>query len=202
MDSFITFLCEYAKQAPWIFFLLLLLTGCGIPLSEDLLVLTAGMIVSVCIPDHFFKLFIWVYLGAWFSAWIAYGIGRYFGERLYEFHWFKHFITKKRIEKLQRVYERFGVFTFIIGRFFPGGIRNALFITSGIGKMAFHKFILRDAIGCLISVSVLFNLGYFFGSHYKTIIHYIKTYDIIGIIILTFAILLFVWMRFRKHVKL
>lgn len=195
MDSFVTFLCQYAHETPWIIFCLLLLTGFNIPISEDLLIILAGAIVSICIPDHYFKLFFWVYAGALLSAWIAYWIGRLFGEKLYSMRWFKHVINKDRIEKLHEYYEKYGVLVFIVGRFCPGGIRNALFMTSGLGKMPFYTFILRDAFACLISTSVLFNLGYYFGIHYKKLLHWLKTYDLVGIAFLSALIIVFLLIR-------
>lgn len=181
-------------------FICLLLTGFSLPLSEDLLILIAGALVSICIPDHYLILFLTAYFGSLFSAWIAYWIGRRYGEALYTIKWFKNIINKERIKKLHTYYEKFGIFTFIIGRFFPGGIRNALFMTSGLGKMPFSIFILRDSLACLISVTLLFNLGYLFGIHYKTVIHWIETYDLfaIGFLAIAFATYIFYRSRFNK----
>lgn len=189
MDSFISFLCHYADMAPFVIFFLLLLTGFSIPISEELLILTAGAVVSICIPDHFYKFLIMSYMGALFSAWIAYGLGKRYGENIYQMPWFKRFITKEGIQKLQKFYEKYGILTFIVGRFCPGGIRNILFMTCGLGKMPFSNFIIFDGIAALLSVSFFFTLGYFFGIHYKDIIHLIKTYDLIAISIMGIIVL-------------
>jgi len=201
MESIINFACAHAQSAHWFFFLLLLLGGLSFPISEDLILLTSGAIASTCIPDKTLFLFLWIYFGCWMSAWIAYSVGRFFGPKLYDIRWFRHIITPAHVEFLHSYYEKFGIFTFIVGRFIPGGVRNALFMTSGLGKMPFLTFILRDGFACLISSSVLFSLGYYFGTNYQLVIHYIKTYNeiFIGIIIL---IILIVSFRFwRKHTK-
>jgi len=54
----------------------------------------------------------------------------------------------------------------------------ALFMTSGLFKDALCRFILEDAFPSLISVSLFFNLGYFFGSHYKELLSKLKKYDL------------------------
>lgn len=186
MESLIHFACTHAHSAHWIFFLLLMLAGLNIPISEDIILLTSGVIASICIPEETLHLFCWVFAGCWLSAWEAYAIGRFFGPKIYDIRWFRHIITKERIERLHHYYEKFGVFTFIVGRFIPGGVRNALFMTAGLGKMPFWKFILRDGFACLISSTVIFSLGYSLGQNYHVVLHYFKTYNeiVVGIILL------------------
>lgn len=196
MESIFTFACAHAHNAHWIFFLLLMLAGFSLPISEDLILLSAGALASTCIPNETLFLFAWVYAGCWISAWIAYTIGRKLGPKVYDLRWFRHIITRSRIERLHHYYEKFGVFTFIVGRFIPGGVRNALFMTAGLGKMPFLTFILRDGFACLISASVIFYIGYSLGANYESVIHYLKTYNevvIVCIVLIIVTILTRVW---------
>lgn len=190
MESALTFICQNAHDAHWIIFGLLMLAGLNVPISEDILLLTGGAIASTCIPEHTVNLFIWVYLGCWLSAWEAYWVGRLLGPKLYTIKWFSRILTPKRIEKLHYYYEKFGIFTFIVGRFIPGGVRNALFMSSGLGKMPFPVFIARDGLACLISSTTIFTLGFKFAEHYQLIVNYYKKYDliIIGVIALIITI--------------
>lgn len=197
IDSLLQFICAHAEYAHFIFFGLFLLAGINIPISEDLLLLTGGAIVSRCIPDQYLHLYIWMFVGCWISGWEAYWLGRWLGPKLYDIRWFKYIVTKKRIEKLHHYYEKFGIWTFIIGRFIPGGIRNALFITSGMGKMPFPLFALRDFVACLISTNVVFFLGYTFGKHYELLVEYFLRYDklaLLAVAMLAFAI----YFKFRS----
>lgn len=182
MESIFTFICQNAEHAHYIFFALLFLAGLNVPISEDLLLLTAGAIVSRCMPDNYLHLYTWMFFGCWISGWEAYWIGRYFGPKLYKFAWFNKAVTPERIAKLHHYYEKFGVFTFIVGRFIPGGVRNALFITSGMGKMPFLTFIARDFVASLISTTVVFYIGYSFGEHYELISEYFIRYNRIVLI--------------------
>ncbi|HEV8053056.1 MAG TPA: DedA family protein [Parachlamydiaceae bacterium] len=202
MESIVNFACAHVHSAHWIFFLLLMLAGLSFPISEDLILLSAGALASTCIPDETFFLFCWLYAGCWFSAWEAYGIGRYFEPKIYDLRWFRHIVTRERITRLHHYYEKFGVFTFIIGRFIPGGVRNALFMTAGLGKMPFLTFILRDGFACLISTSVLFYIGYSLSANYELVIYYFKTYNvvvIVCIILIITIILTRVWWIKSKH---
>ena len=179
MDAAFTYICENAHLAPYIIFFLLLLTGLSLPLSEDVMLIGGGAIASTCLPDHAVKLYIWIFFGNWFSAWEAYWIGRLLGPKLYDFRLFKSIITPKRLELLRYYYAKFGVFTFIFGRFCPGGIRNALFMSSGLTKMPFHLFILRDGLACFISSFLLFQLGYQFGQNFDLVLHYFRHYSFV-----------------------
>lgn len=200
MESIVNFACSHAHSAHWIFFLLLMLAGLNIPISEDLILLTSGAIASTCIPNETLYLFVWIYAGCWMSAWEAYSVGRYFGPKLYEIRWFSRIITQNRIKRLHYYYEKFGVFTFIVGRFIPGGVRNALFMTAGLGKMTFWKFILRDGFACLISSSVIFSVGYSLGENYHSVISYLKAYnEIVIICVVLISILIGVWLKQSKH---
>lgn len=188
MDELLSYICVNANQAHWIMFLLLLLSGLFLPISEDLMLLSGGAIASTCIPEHTFKLYIWIFLGCYLSAWEVYWIGRLLGPRLYRIPLFRSIITPERMEWLRHYYAKFGVFTFIFGRFMPGGVRNALFLSSGLTKMPFYLFIARDGLACLISSSIIFTLGYHFAENINLIIYYFHHYTEIFLIVL-FAIL-------------
>lgn len=199
MESLLNFICEHAHHAPLGIFCLLLLTGFNIPISEDLLIISGGILVSSCIPDHMFRMWLWVYAGACLSAWEAYWIGRYFGPKLYEMRWFHQIITEKRVARLKHYYEKFGIFIFIFIRFLPGGIRNGFSMSCGLTKFSFPKFILFDELAALISVNVLFFLGYTFGQNSELLFHYIKRYDEWAMAIIVIAIITVVMIiRYKK----
>jgi membrane-associated protein len=203
MDSLLTFVSENAHSAHWVIFLLIMLAGLNVPLSEDILVLAGGAIASTYIPENTLKIFVWIYAGAWMSAWEAYWIGRLLGPKLYEIRWFSHVLTFKRIERLHHFYEKYGILTFLVGRFIPGGVRNALFMTSGLGKMPFHKFILRDMPCCLLQVSILFYLGYLLGENYTSVITAIRTYNLVFLVIFVGVLVgLFYWSRGNQKQEL
>lgn len=202
MESLLSFICEHAHEAQWIIFGLLLLTGFNIPISEDLIIIGAGVIVSTCIPDHLVSMWIWVYAGACLSAWEAYWIGRTLGPKLYEISWFKRIVTTKRVAKLRHYYEKFGLLTFIVVRFMPGGFRNGFSMSAGLSKMPFLQFAIRDEIAALLSVNVLFWLGHAFGSNWELLVHYIKRYDewAFGVVVVISLTILAVFL-IRRYLK-
>lgn len=194
-------LCDWAHSAPWIILGVLLLGGLNFPISEDLVFILSGAVASMCIPDHTVRLFIWTYVGACFASWETYWIGRIFGPKLYEIKWFNRILNPRRIERLHYYYEKYGILVFIVGRFCPGGVRNALFLSSGLGKMPFLTYILRDGIAVLISSGVMFYLGYLFGDNYEEVVDFFKKYDRLGLALLLVVILMAVVVTYWRNRK-
>lgn len=184
LDALFDFLCLHAHQAHYYLFGLLLLAGVNMPVSEDLILISGGVIVAVCLDEHYYIMWGWLYAGCLISAYEAYWLGRIYGPRLYTLPGFRHIITPSRMDRLHRFIDRFGVFTFMVGRFIPGGVRNAIFITSGLGRMPFTIFALRDGCAAFLSTSLLYQIGYLFGENYSTLFRYVESYNRIVIIIL------------------
>lgn len=194
MEDFFAYICENAAYAPFVLVGLLFLAGLNIPISEDLLLLTAGTLASRCIPDSFYTLYFSMYIGCCVSGWETYALGRVFGVKLYNVKWFKHIVTPQRIENLHYYYEKYGIWTFIVGRFIPGGARNALYITSGMGKMPFALFAMRDGVAALFSTSVMFYIGYIFGENYEWIMAEFIHYDrIAALVFMAIIVFLGIW---------
>jgi len=202
MEDIINFACSHAHTAPWIIFCLILLAGLNIPISEDALLIAGGVIASTCVQDETIFIFAWLFCGCVLAAWETYWIGRIFGPKLYDIKWFERIVTPQRIKKLHAYYERFGILTFMVIRFCPGGVRNALFLTSGLCKMPFWKFALRDGFSLCISATLIFSLGYYFGTNYKIIFQHLSTYS--HILFIFFSILLliggiYLWRRSKTN---
>ena len=163
MNSIYELINQNVSWAPYIIFLSLLLAGLNLPISEDVVIIIAAML-AYSNPDFLSLLFLGVYLGAYGSDLISYGLGRYFGQRLWESHFFGKFLIKEKVDKIGLFYERYGTVVLIVGRFIPFGVRNALFFTAGRSRRRFLAFALTDLVACTVSVSLFFFLYYAFGN--------------------------------------
>ena len=205
IDTLFTYACENASYAHWIIFSLLLLSGLNIPISEDIILLGGGAIASTCLPKGqgaALHLYFWIFLGCYLAAWEGYWIGRLLGPKLYQFSLFRSLLTQKRMERLRSYYAKYGIFTFIIGRFCPGGVRSALFISSGLTKMPFGLFILRDGFACLLSTSVLFSIGYHFAANIDKIFAGFRNYSfwlfILFLMVITLILIYYGYVHYYK----
>lgn len=177
MEQLFSTICDHAESAPLILFFLLLVAGLNIPISEDIILITGGAMVSLCAPEIHWRMYFLLFLGCWLSAWECYALGRFFGPKIYNVPWFNHWINPKSVARVHRRIEKYKYLTFFGVRFIPGGIRNTFFMTCGLGKMPFKTFIFRDGMAALLASFVIFHLGYEFASHYHEIIATIERYQ-------------------------
>ena len=80
METFIQFIQENGANAHFIIFGLLLLAGFNIPVSEDGMLFISALIATK-FPENFYLLFFGVYLGAYFSDLICYGLAVTFARK-------------------------------------------------------------------------------------------------------------------------
>jgi len=199
METIIGWIVAHASIAHFVFFGLLMLAGLCLPISEDLVIISAATLASTTIPENTWVLFTAVFLGSYLSDLEAYMLGRFGGRRLLARPWFTRHVSAKRIDMLSSFYERYGFWTLLFGRFIPFGVRNALFITAGLGRMPFLRFCIADGIACMCSNVILFSAAYWLGSHSELLLAILQRVNI-ALFAAAFAVAAigFVWYKSRK----
>jgi len=192
MEYLASILQNAAPMVHFISFGLLILAGFNMPVSEDLVFIISASIAATIVPQNAVYIFIGCFLGAYCSDIIAYSLGRFLGPKLLTISFFRKNLPQERIDKIESYFEKYGSKTLFFGRFIPFGIRNVLFITSGLIKLRFIKFLIVDLIALSVTSSILFYLGYSFGNNYKVIIPYLDQYKYIIFSLFIIAILFFV----------
>ncbi len=200
MDWLIAFVTEHAHHAHWVFFVSLMLAGFSLPISEDLVLVAGGMLASTVVPEHTWLIFGFIFVGAYLSDWVAYGIGRLLGPKLWNIRWMALVLKPEKYRRFQAYYERFGMRTLLFGRFIPFGVRNCLFMTAGMARMNFGRFLLADGIACLIGNSIIFWLAYAFGHNYETLLRILHRVDVVIILVVAVAVIAFVCYKLRRRV--
>lgn len=168
---------QYISYFPLVIFISLLLGGFNLPISEDLIVITAALLCKqerASIPAFYAAL----YFGAVLSDYLVYFWGWLLGRGRISGRFFSKLISKNNINRIANALEQHGFLTFLCGRFIPFGIRNIISMTSGFVNFPFYKFALFDAIAAVCNISALFWLVYFLGQRGS---HLMK---IIGIVLL------------------
>ncbi len=201
MEQLISLMSEHAPHAHWWFFGLLMLAGLNFPISEDVILIASGVLAATVVPENAFKLLALVFIGSYLSDWVAYWIGRKFAPLLLEHKWLSRMVNKKRLNQVHSFYKRYGILTLLIGRFIPFGVRNCLFMSAGIGKMKFGKFILADGVACLLSNCTLFFLSYSFSQHYESLLNYIKAANVILFSLFAVTVIFIIWYKYSKKRK-
>lgn len=112
----------------------------------------------------FLKVFIAGTLGGMAGDCFGYAVGRIFHEKAKHYRFYQ--MAQPRIEGL---IAKFGTFAIIISKYIYG-IRAAMCVFYGVGKMPFPRFIVLDAASCAIWVLLLSGAGYFFSGAITSII--------------------------------
>lgn len=162
MDSIISLVENHIEYAPWIIFGLLLLAGFNVPVPEDGMLFVAATFAARN-PEQLPQLFAAVYLGAYLSDLICYGLGRYLGPKLSHWRLFAKIMNQDKIDRVAGYYRDYGMLTLLFGRFVPFGVRNILFLTAGLGHMNAVKFAAADLVACTLSSVVFFSVYYRYG---------------------------------------
>ena len=194
-EQIIDFIQAHMEVAPYLIFGLLLLAGLKLPVPEDVMLFTAAF-MSVKNPHMLIPLFIAVFLGAYFSDLISYAWGRFLGPKLMKVKFFARNLPPKKMEKVQKFLEEYGILTLIIGRFIPFGVRNTMFMTSGMSKMNPYKFALADFIACVLTCSSYFYLYYRFG---EQMVELIKRFNMLIFGLFILVVLFYIIKKYKKR---
>ena len=115
-------------------------------------------------PYSFLKVYLAGTLGGLVGDTIGYSIGRLFRKTVADYSFYK--MAQPRIERLL---SKFGNFAIIVSKYIYG-LRVAMCLFYGIGRMPFLRFLLLDFISCSIWVLLLAGTGYFFSGAITSII--------------------------------
>lgn len=143
----------------------------GMPIPDEVVVMTGGMVVSLhwlqAVPS-----FILTYMGVVSGLSLGYVLGRFMGAPVL------NKLAKKpklaaAINRSRKLMERFGPYTLVISYFLPV-VRHVVPYLMGINRMPFRKYAFYSYTTGLVWTAVFFMTGYFFGDHME-VIHTVVT---------------------------
>lgn len=140
----------------------LLAAGVGIPLPEDGLLLAAGVMTHRNAESWMFVLAA-AYCAVLVADSLIFSAGYIFGDAILKRRPFSWIATPNRRDRVGQIFEERGAFAVFVGRFITG-MRGAIFITAGTQRMSFRTFLLWDALAALITIPIVFGLGFLFHS--------------------------------------
>src|SRR5207244_3906346 len=100
-------------------FLLLSATGIGVPISEDMVLLSAG---TLCSTGHalIYAMLPIAWAGVLTADTLLFRIGAKLGPKVIEHRRLKKVLTPERIAKVRARFDKYGMWTIFIARFVPG----------------------------------------------------------------------------------
>ncbi len=133
----------------------------------------------------FFKVFLAGMFGGIVGDNVAYFIGRLFRKTIKDYRFYE--MARPRIERL---IDKFGIFAIVISKYIYG-IRAAMCVFYGIGRMPYARFFVLDTISCAVWALILAGIGYFFSGAITNIIGDFQQIGIALFFIVLFGIIIF-----------
>ena len=145
-------------MGPWIVFGLLLLSGIGIPLGEDIIIIPAGMLVQQeALP--LMPTLLAAYFGVIVGDIIWFTVCSKLGTRLVHKKWFKRLVHPKRMLQVKYQFDVRGAWVIVLSRFIPAS-RTTTITVAGMMHMSYWKFITTTAICVLITAPMQLFAGW------------------------------------------
>ena len=177
-------------------FALLMLSGFGIPLGEDFVVIPAGILIArgefplvATMLSAYFGVVIADFL--WF--WI---ISRY-GTLLLHKRGFRRMVHPRRLLQAKHQLDRHGAWMIVFARFIPGSRASAITV-AGMLHMPFWKFAIATASCVLITVPLQLGLGMLIAKGLGTEDTAQTFLRLFGLVMLLLAVLMF-WKMYRNY---
>ena len=141
-------------------FLVLFIAGLGAPIPEEVPVLASGVLAHEGVVRWWLMLPVCL-LGVLTGDVVLYWVGRHWGERVLAWRIVRCVLTRPREEALKAAYRRHGVKIVFTARHLLG-VRAAAFLTAGIARIPFGRFLMVDAAAAMVGVPLGFAMAFFF----------------------------------------
>jgi membrane protein DedA with SNARE-associated domain len=193
LSLLVNFFSEYGYFAV---FGVLILCGFGLPVPEDITLVSGGVISAVGNTNVHF-MFIVGMLGVLVGDSIVFLLGKFYGEKILKIKIVSKFLTEKRYNLVQEKFEKYGKWVVFMARFMPG-LRTPIFLTAGLtNKVSFIRFFLTDFFASIISVPIWIYLGYYFANNFsklKELVHNGQIFfiSLVGVILVFFVVKYFI----------
>lgn len=176
-------------------FVILILGGLGLPVPEDIVIITGGVLVKHGITNLFPTMLV-ALTGAIIGDIIIYIVGNKLGGSFLESKYSKFFIRKKTIELFKERAQKGDIGLIIIGRFTPG-LRAPIYFSVGMVGMNLKKFLIIDIIAGLISIPVGTAIGVLLGHHIQIISKGVEKFTEIAIF--TVILMLIIFLGYEQY---
>ena len=202
MEVFNALLPIFTEYGYLAVFVMLLICGFGVPIPEDVTLVTGGVIAGLGYADVH-TMFAVGMAGVLVGDGLVFTTGRLQGERVMRWRPVQRIMTPERFAAAQGAFARYGRWVMFVARFLPG-LRTPVFLTAGITRrVSFGTWFLMDGLAALISVPIRVYLGYFGAQNWDwmfTILHRFQygIFALLGVGLVVGGVL---WWRRRSTTK-
>ena len=201
MEFLISFFTDYGY---WAVLFVLIICGFGVPIPEDITLVSGGVIAGLypeSVNSHLMLLVSMIGVLAGDSC--MYWLGRIYGTRILRFRPMRKVLTLQRLKMVREKFAQYGNRVLFVARFLPG-LRAPIYMVSGITRrVSYTRFVLIDFCAAIISVPIWVYLGDFGASNLDWLHAQIKKgQSVIYILIALLVVYLFwKWHKNRKKAQ-
>ena len=181
---------------PLAVFGLIMLSGFGLALGEDIIVIPAGMLIGT---EHLplWETAIAAYLGVVLADIMWFMICSRYGTPLLHKRWFKRLVHPRRLLQAKHQIEQRGAWMIVVTRFIPAS-RTTAITMAGMLHMSLWKFSLATAVCALASTPIQLGIGVLIahGIGSKSLAHMVMA--VVGVILL-FFVLMIIYKWWQAH---
>lgn len=175
----------------------LVLTGCGLPIPEEVPIILAGVFSSQgqLVPEWAFLACL---LGALLGDSVMYAIGYHFGHGLLAQHpRYGKFVGAQREEYFEQAIQRHSFKVMLLARFMVG-VRGPVYLAAGVVRMPFRRFLLCDLVCATLVVGMFFSLSHFYGREIYGLVRRAE-WSLTLVVLLVLGVVFLWWMRRRRQ---
>lgn len=193
----IDWLQQNAAHAPYlVIFGILLATGFGLPMPEDIPLLIGGYLCGLAAENGQMHPNLWIMLPGVMIAIVGsdvvlFYIGMWIGPSIHRHPILKRMVGNRNLARAKVLFNRHHSKFVFFARFLPG-VRAPAFFTAGTFKMPLRKFLFWDGLAAMLSAPWAVLLGYIFHEKIKYAENALKQGKTIGFVIIAGVILFFV----------
>lgn len=181
-------------------FVMLLICGFGVPIPEDVTLVTGGVIAGLGYANEHTMVVVGL-AGVMIGDGLIFTGGRFFGDGITRIRLFQKILTPERYAAAQEKFTRYGRWVMFVARFLPG-LRTPVFLSAGMTRrVSFLTWFLMDGFAALISVPVWVYLGYYGARNFDWMFAMMHRGQniVLGLLGLGAAVLAWLWWRRRKN---
>lgn len=199
MDLLVSFFTDYGY---WAVLFVLIICGFGVPIPEDITLVSGGIIAGLY-PENVnvHLMFVVSMFGVLLGDSVMYWLGRIYGVKILRFKPVRRVINLKRLRMVRQKFDQYGNRVLFTARFLPG-LRAPIYMISGITRrVSYTRFVLIDFFAAVISVPIWVYLGYYGANNREWLMAQVKTgqngiFIAIGLLAI---FLLFKWYKAKKQ---
>jgi membrane protein DedA with SNARE-associated domain len=189
----------FAEYGYFAVFTVLMICGFGVPVPEDIVLVTGGVIAGLGLANEHVMVFVGL-AGVLGGDGVTFALGWIYGDRITRLPILARVLTPARIAQAKDKLATHGAGVMFVARFLPG-LRTPIFFTSGMThRVSIAKWILMDGVAALLSVPIWVYLGYFGAKNFEQLFAMVRRgqHIIIGIVLLGALIVGSLWYLRRR----